>query len=225
MHYLRRKDLASNAGVDRFVANSRNVADRVNRLYGREADVLLPPVDMSRLALYEGPREGYLVVSRLVPYKRVDHIVEAFRSLPDRKLTVVGDGPERMRLTSMAPENVHFTGHVPADEVVGRLQRSRAVICAADEDLGLVPMEAQACGTPCVALGKGGYLETVEEGRSGVFFTTDRPEDIAKGVRQFEGTTSLLSPRALREGMEHCSTEGFRTGLRRIVAEMLRGDA
>jgi glycosyltransferase involved in cell wall biosynthesis len=180
---------------------------------------------MDRFALYEGPREGYLVVSRLVPYKRVDHIVEAFRSLPDRKLTVVGDGPERIRLMSLAPKNVHFTGPVPAEEVVSRMQHSRAVICAADEDLGLVPLEAQACGTPCVALRKGGYLETVEPRKSGVFFATARPEDIAKGVRQFEGTTSLLPPRALREGMEHCSTEAFRTGLRRIVAEMLRGDA
>ncbi len=225
MRYMRRKDLESNAGVDRFIANSRNVAERVSRFYGREADVLLPPVDMGRFALYEGPREGYLVVSRLVPYKRVDRIVEAFRKLPDRKLTVVGDGPELGRLKALAPENVKFMGHVPGDEVVALMQRSRAVICAADEDLGLVPLEAQACGTPCVALGRGGYLETVEEGRSGVLFSTNMPADIAAAVRRVDAITTLMSPKGLRRRMEHCSADAFRAGLRRIVAEMMRGDA
>jgi glycosyltransferase involved in cell wall biosynthesis len=223
--YLRRKDLASNAGVDRFIANSSNVADRVARIYGRQADVVLPPVDMERFALYEGPRDGYLVVSRLVPYKRVDRIVEAFRSLPDRKLTVVGDGPERSRLKAMAPANVHFTGHVPMNEVVRYLQHARAVICAADEDLGLVPMEAQACGTPCVALGSGGHLETVEEGRSGVFFPSDRAEDIVAAVVRSEGMFSMFTPERLRLAVEPCSSFAFRAVLRRIVAEMMRGDA
>ncbi len=225
MRYLRQKDLASNAGVDRFVANSRNVAERVNRFYGRKADILLPPVDMARFALYQGQRQGYLVVARLVPYKRVDRIVEAFRKLTDHQLTVVGDGPELARLKAMAPGNVRFTGQVSADDVVRYMQHSRAVICAADEDLGLVPLEAQACGTPCVALSGGGYLETVEEGRSGVFFASDRPAEIAKALLRFEATATIRPPQELRKGMEACSGDGFREGLRRIVADMMRGDA
>ncbi|MCB0815104.1 MAG: glycosyltransferase, partial [Flavobacteriales bacterium] len=130
---LRRWDLRTNAGVDRFVANSANVADRVRRHYGRDADVLLPPVDLDLFPLHTGPRKHFITASRLVPYKRTDRIVEAFRALPDQQLVVSGDGPELERLRRSAPTNVRFTGHVRQQELVHHLQRARALIVAADE--------------------------------------------------------------------------------------------
>lgn len=217
---LRAWDLKTNAGVDRFIANSANVARRVLELYGREADVLLPPVDTSRFTPYDGAREHYLSASRLVPYKRVDRVIDAFRSMPERTLLVAGDGPDRARLEASAPTNVRFLGHVQQARLIQLLQRSRALIAAADEDLGLTPLEAQACGTPTIALRKGGYLETVKEGFSGIFFDHDRRDEISKAVDRFEGST-LASPAELREGMMGHSSERFRERFAGIVAHTL----
>lgn len=218
---LRAWDWKTNADVDHFIANSSNVARRVRELYGREAEVLIPPVDTERFKLYEGEREHFVSASRLVPYKRVDRVIDAFRSMPDRILIISGDGPDRARLERSAPANVRFLGHLPQPDLIALLQRSRALITAADEDLGLTPLEAQACGTPTIALRKGGYLETVTEGVSGIFFDTDNPADITRAVERFEGTP-LASPAQLREGMRVHSSEQFRERFEAIVARTLK---
>lgn len=221
---MRRWDLANSARVDHFIANSRNVADRVERIYGRDADVVLPPLDMKAFSLHEGEREGYLVASRLVPYKRVDHIIEAFRELPGHRLTIVGDGPEMERLRAMAGANVRFTGELPQDRLVDRMQRSTALICAAHEDLGLTVLEAQACGTPVIALRAGGYLETVDETNGGRFFDTDAPASIREAVLDHEREATAYSPRRLRAGMEPFSRERFRERVAAIISKTT-GDA
>lgn len=222
---IRAWDLGTNAGVDRFIANSANVARRVKAFYGRDADVLLPPVDTGLFTLYEGPREHYLSASRLVPYKRVDHVIEAFRSMPERSLLVAGDGPERARLQATAPANVTFLGHVQQARLNELLQRSRALITAADEDLGLTPLEAQACGTPTIALGKGGYLETVKEGCSGLFFDTDAPGDIARAVQRFEEAAPMGTPSELRAAMLKYDVTHFRERFKKLVEQTVQQHA
>ncbi len=217
---LRTWDLKTNTGVDHFIANSGNVARRVRELYGRDAEVLMPPVDTDLFRLYEGEREHYLSASRLVPYKRVDRVIEAFRSMPEKTLIVAGDGPDRARLERSASANVRFLGHVSQSDLVALLQRTKALITAADEDLGLTPIEAQACGTPTIALRKGGYLETVKEGVSGIFFDTDSPADILLAVERFD-RAQLASPAQLRAGMMIHSSERFRDRLAAIVARTL----
>jgi len=222
LRWLRTWDLRTNAGVDLFIANSANVAARVKEFYGRHAEVLLPPVDTELFQLTEAPRGHYLSASRLVPYKRVDRVIEAFRMMPDKQLVITGDGPERDRLERTAPKNVRFLGHVDQRELVGSMQRAKALIAAADEDLGLTPLEAQACGTPSIALGKGGYLETVEDGVSGILFPDDRPETIAAAVARFEAFPPSSSPAELRSGMMAYTSERFRERFAALVEQAIQ---
>lgn len=214
---LRAWDLANSAQVDRFIANSRNVAERVRRIYGRDADVVLPPVDPDVFALYTGARSGYLTVSRLVPYKRIDRIIEAFRDLPSLTLTVVGDGPDAERLRSLAGPNVRFTGHIAQSGLVALLQRSSALVCAANEDLGLTVIEAQTCGTPVIALRTGGYLETVDEANGSGFFEADEPNAIREAVLLHEQRTTEPRAERLREDMAPYFRDRFRARIRAII--------
>ena len=219
---LRDQDLASNAQVDRFIANSRNVADRVRNFYGREADVVLPPVDPDAFTLHTGTRRGYITVSRLVPYKRIDRIIEAFRHLPSLQLTVVGDGPDRERCQAMAGANVRFTGHVQQPELVRLMRHSSALVCAAHEDLGLTVIEAQTCGTPVIALRSGGYLETVIESEGSSFFDTDDPAMIREAILRHEQRTTQAHAERLRERMTPFFRGRFRERIREIINETMR---
>ena len=217
---IRRWDLESAAGVDRFVVNSRYVRERVKRQYGRESMVINPPVDLdffTPLGLNEP--DLYVTASRQVPYKRIDRIVEAFRALPDRRLVVLGDGPQRDRVRAAAAgaPNITLLGEVPRAELRGWFRRARAFVFAADEDFGIVPLEAQACGTPVIALGKGGALETVRGlprgDRTGFFFDDDTPATIAAAVREFERIEPAPEASACRTNAEGFSAARFRDAL------------
>ncbi|RMH45422.1 MAG: glycosyltransferase family 4 protein, partial [Alphaproteobacteria bacterium] len=164
-HRLRQWDVTSAARVDRIVANSAFVAERVRRFWRREADVVHPPVDLGRFrpAPDGTPRRHFLFVSELVPYKRADLVIEAFRGL-DLPLLVVGDGPERARLQRDLPDNVRLLGRVPAAELASLYQGARALVFPAEEDFGITPVEAMASGTPVIAYGRGGATESVVDG-------------------------------------------------------------
>ncbi len=169
--------------MDRFAAISEYIGDRIARCYGRDASVIYPPVD-TRFFTPGGPRDDYfLAASRWVPYKRIDLIVESFRQMPDRRLIVVGDGPEAPRVRAAAGPNVEFVGEVARERLRELLRRARAFIFAAEEDFGILPVEAQACGTPVIAYRRGGVLETVRgleaAQPTGVFFD----EQILRGNR------------------------------------------
>ena len=158
---FRRWDRAASVRVDRFVANSRYIAAAITRCYGRDSVVVYPPVDVARFALAadaraEAPRSDYVTVSRLVPYKRVDILVEAFRALPECRLVVIGDGPDRARLEALAVPNVVFAGRADDAETARRVAAARAFLFVAEEDFGIAPVEAQAAGTPVIAYGRGG---------------------------------------------------------------------
>jgi glycosyltransferase involved in cell wall biosynthesis len=221
-------DLRAARRVDRFVANSRHIAQAIERCYGRPADVVYPPVDVDRFACASGDRADshpaqYVTVSRLVPYKRIDAIVEAFRSLPDRRLVVVGDGPERANLAAHAPPNVELVGRLDDDATAATVAAARAFVFAAEEDFGIAPIEAQAAGVPVIAYGRGGALETIrglDDARpTGVFFGSQTPRSLAAAVRAFEANQARISPTACRDNALRFSAARFRAEMRRIVEE------
>ena len=192
---LREWDRRTSARVTHFIANSGFVRERIARCYGRDATVVYPPVDT---AFYtpapqqDGARGGYyFAASHWVPYKRLDVIADAFAQLPDRRLVVAGGGPDALRLRDALPANVQFEGEVPRERMRDLMRGARAFVFAAEEDFGIVPVEAQACGTPVIAFGRGGARESVrahgEARPTGLFFAEQTPASLADAVRRFEG--------------------------------------
>ncbi len=213
LHKLRMWDARSAAGVDAFVANSRFIARRIRKTYRRTADVIYPPVDTDAFPLCERREDYYVTASRLVPYKRVDLLVDAFARLPERRLIVVGDGPELGRLRAKAMANVSLVGYQEFDAMRDHVQRARAFLFASREDFGIVLVEAQAAGTPVIALGQGGALETVrgldDPAPSGHFFHHQRVEDVVEAIRTFERESYRILPTACRANALRFGVERF----------------
>ncbi len=215
-------DIRAARGVDVFAANSENVRQRIERLYGREADVVYPPVDTSFYSPPEEPSEraGFLIVSALVPYKRLEDAVRASNS-GGFTLTIAGFGPEEGRLRKIAGRQVTFAG-TPSDEELRRLYRSaRAVLMPGEEDFGIVPVEAQACGTPVIALGRGGALETVRDGETGILYSEPGPEALLRGIDRFEKLS--WSPSEMTKHAQIFRPSEFREGMGRVIARALEG--
>lgn len=215
LHYMRLWDGAAADRVDVFVANSRYVAARIEKTYRREAQVIYPPVDVEGFKLCERKEDFYLAASRLVPYKRVDVIVEAFRLMPQRKLMVIGDGPQFSRLKKRATPNIELLGYQDGGSLRAKMGAARAFLFAADEDFGIMPVEAQACGTPVIALGRGGARETVIDGITGVFFDSQTPQAIVTAVERFE--SEQLDPCRIRQNAERFSVHRFRREIQELV--------
>lgn len=211
MHYIRFYDAVTAKRVDAFLANSHTVARRIWKTYRRRARVVYPPVDTARFALTREKADYYVTASRLVPYKRIDLLVEAFREMPHRKLIVLGDGPERARLEERAPANVEVRGHVPIATLRHLVAHARAFLFAAQEDFGIAPVEAQACGTPVIAYGRGGATETVVDEVTGLFFRDQNTDALQDAIRRFEARE--WQPERIREHAEQFSVERFRTEL------------
>jgi glycosyltransferase involved in cell wall biosynthesis len=216
---LARWDADTASRAHRFVAISRHVASRIRRYYDREAVVVYPPVDTT---FYHPaptpPGEHYLVVSALVPYKRVDRAIEgcARAGVP---LRIVGDGPDRARLERFAGPSVRFLGSVSDDDVRSEYRAAKGVILSGEEDFGIVPLEAQACGRPVVALRKGGALETVRDGETGVFFDDPTSESLAHALEQLSSMS--FDPDVARAHAGHFSLERHIGSLRAVIDETL----
>lgn len=215
LHRLRIWDHRSAAGVDRFVAISRFVARRILKAYRRSAAVIYPPVDIEAFQPGAERADYYLTVARLMSYKRVDLMVEAFRAMPERRLVVIGGGPEQARLRAAAPANVELLGHQPQEAVRRHMQRARAFLFAAIEDFGISPVEAQACGTPVIALARGGVAESVvgldSDSPTGVLFEEQSAAGIVGAVRVFEANAQRISAQACRKQAERFSAARFRS--------------
>jgi glycosyltransferase involved in cell wall biosynthesis len=216
---LRRWDRAAAQGVDHFIAISRVVADRVREAYGRESTVIHPPVEVAAVPQGGEAEDFWLVLARLIPYKRIDLAVQAFSRL-GRKLVVVGDGRDRERLQHMAGPTIEFRGRLPRTEVLSLLSRCRGLVWPGIEDFGLAPVEAMAAGRPVVARRGGGVLDTVEEGISGMFFEGADPNALAAAVEEAEART--WQPRAIRAQAERFSRPVFEQRLVDFLRDTLR---
>jgi glycosyltransferase involved in cell wall biosynthesis len=222
LHKARVWDTRTANGVDHFVANSEFIARRIWKTYRREAAVIHPPVDVDGFPLREHKEEFYLTASRLVPYKKVPAIVEAFRALPGRRLVVVGEGSDMNRVKAAAGKNVEVLGHRPTAELRDLMQRAKAFVFAAEEDFGIAPVEAQACGTPVIAYGRGGALETVRSDGvmpSGLFFDAQTPAAIAAAIEEFEQRSANFLPQACRDSALRFGANVFRERLAAFVSE------
>jgi glycosyltransferase involved in cell wall biosynthesis len=215
---IRLWDVISTNRVDYIIANSQYIAKRIKKVYRRNSRVIYPPVDIDSFFLETEKDDYYVTASRLVSYKKVNLIVSAFSKMLDKKLIVIGEGPEMKKIKSLATTNVTVLGHVSFAEMVKYLQKAKAFIFAAEEDFGIVPVEAQACGTPVLAYGKGGVLETVKDGISGSFFYDQSEKSIIEGVKKVENIT--FDPKLVRKNAEKFSRERFEKEFKQTVEEL-----
>ncbi|WP_027798703.1 glycosyltransferase family 4 protein [Paraburkholderia dilworthii] len=214
LHYIRNWDTRTSNSVDGFIANSDFIARRIRKVYQRDAQVIFPPVDVEAFTLCTQKDDFYLTASRMVPYKKIDLIVEAFARMPERKLVVIGDGPDMQKIRAKAGPNVEIMGYQPFNVLKDRMSRAKAFVFAAEEDFGISVVEAQACGTPVIAYGKGGALETVrdlsESRPTGMFFDEQSAESIIAALERFDGHVKRFSPIDCRANAERFSEANFR---------------
>ncbi|HBQ8783794.1 glycosyltransferase family 4 protein [Klebsiella quasipneumoniae] len=223
LHKMRMWDYRTANGVDHFIANSHFIARRIKKVYGRDADVIYPPVDVDSFTLNNQKEDFYLTASRMVPYKRIDLIVEAFSHLPNKKLVVIGDGPEMNKIKKKATSNIEILGYQPNEVMVDYMRKAKAFVFAAEEDFGITPVEAQACGTPVIAFGKGGALETVKgldsESPTGIFFGVQDVKSIINSINEFERYGDKITAENCRENSELFSESRFRKEFEAYVME------
>ena len=214
LHKIRLWDVRTANGVDQFIANSHFVSRRIDKIYRRDAAVIYPPVDVEAFSFQAEKSDFYLTASRMVPYKRMPMIVEAFTGMPDKKLVVIGEGPEFEKCQAVAGTNVQLMGWQPFEVLKKHMQQARAFVFAAEEDFGITPLEAQACGTPVIAYGKGAVRETIRglthAAPTGVLFDEQTAQSVADAVQLFEREQALIKPSACRANALRFSPERFR---------------
>ncbi len=218
VHYLRLWDRLASDRVDHFIGISNHVAARIAKFYRREAAVIYPPVDVERYPVVKCARDYFLVVSRLVPYKRVDLAVSAFTQL-GLPLKVVGEGPERARLEQMAGPNIEFLGFVPEADLPGLISACQALVFPGEEDFGIVPVEAMAAGRPVIGLGRGGLLESAVDGGTSVMFPEPTVDALIDAISRFRPAD--YDPAKLSRHASKFSKERFRKEFSRFVDEKL----
>ncbi len=223
---LRRWDRRASDRVTHFVAISRYIAARIRAAYGRDSTVIYPPVTIAPAPAAPQSGGDYVTVSALVPYKRVDLLIEAFRSLPDRRLVIIGDGPDRRRLQRTAGSNVNFAGRVSDAERDRHVAHARAFVFAAEEDFGIGPLEAQGLGVPVIAFSAGASAETIRdlghEEPTGVLFPVQSAAAMVEAIRSFEANAHRIDPRHCRANAARFSPERFRLELQNFVSERWR---
>ncbi len=221
LHYLRLWDVSSANRVDRYVANSRYVARRIDKTYRRPAEVIYPPVDTQRFRADAVREDFYLTVSRFVPYKRIDLTIAAFNQL-GLPLVIIGDGDSRQAMQQMAQGNIRFLGRQPDSVVADYMQRCRGFIFPPEEDFGITPVEAQAAGAPVIAYAKGGQAETVINGETGLLFANQTPESLVQSVKQMHGQIGQFEPRVLRQNAKRFSIDRFKQRFEAFVEQAWR---
>ena len=227
LHYMRLWDTRTANGVDAYIANSKFIARRIKKVYRRPSTVIHPPVDVDRFVPVETKDSYYLAASRMVPYKRMDLIATAFSMMPERRLIMAGSGPETPRikalLRNLNAKNITLVEHQPQNELISLLQKARAFIFSAEEDFGILPVEAMACGTPVIAYGKGGALDTIrglsDPDPTGVFFNTQTTNSLIEAVEAFEREGSRIRFRSCRTQAENFSRERFRREFMNFIEE------
>ncbi len=214
LHKIRMWDISTSNRVDHYIANSHYIARRIKKVYGKESTVIYPPVDVERFKLCEKKEGFYLTASRMVPYKKIDLIVETF-SKTDKKLVVIGTGPDMEKIKKFSGNNIKFLGFASDEVLLEYMQKAKAFVFAAEEDFGIVPVEAQACGTPVICLGKGGTKETVIDAVTGVHFEEQTLESLTKAIEKFE--TLEFNPIEIRKHSLKFSKERFEKEIEAFV--------
>jgi glycosyltransferase involved in cell wall biosynthesis len=217
LNKIRKWDVSNSENVTFFIANSNHIAERIKTAYNREAIVIYPPVDVEFFTLGENKKDYYFTASRMVSYKKILLIVEAFNELPHLKLVIAGSGPEYNTIKKMAKSNISLIGHIDTLELKKQMQEAKAFVFAAEEDFGIAPVEAQACGTPIIAFGKGGVLETVADGKTGIFFKEQTAKSLKDAVLYFE--TQKFNSKEIREHTLQFSKERFEREIKAFVDE------
>ncbi|MEM6837741.1 MAG: glycosyltransferase [Cyanobacteria bacterium P01_C01_bin.120] len=216
LHYLRLWDVSTVNRVDCFVANSRFIARRIHKTYRRSAQVIYPPVATERFRSDRPRADFYLTVSRFVPYKRVDLTISAFNELGLPRV-VIGEGDSRSQLQKTARPNIQFLGYQSDAVVIDYMERCKAFIFPAEEDFGITLVEAQAAGAPAIAYGRGGALETVVSGKTGLLFPEQTVASLMQAVRAFEVAPLTTPAEAIRQHAERFSEQHFRQAFRELV--------
>jgi glycosyltransferase involved in cell wall biosynthesis len=214
LHRLRTWDTRTAHGPDLMLANSNYVRSRIQHIYGRDARVVYPPVALDELPCVEDKDDYYVSASFLAPYKRTDLVIQAFNEMPSRRLVVVGEGQQSASLRALAGPNVTFSGFLPRKEYVDRLARAKAMVFAGCEDFGIALAEAQACGTPLIAFGRGGAADIVQRlgssaSPTGVLFKGQTVDHIKEAVDRFEENGEMITPRACAQNASRFSEENF----------------
>lgn len=219
LHRIRIWDFISSNRPDFYVSNSNFIAKRILKVYQQPATTIYPPIEIDDFKLEVNKDDYYVTSSRMVPYKKIDLIVEAFSKMPDKKLIVIGDGPDYKKIQSKAGTNTEFTGYLGFNELIKKLQKAKAFVFAAIEDFGMLPVEAQACGTPVIALGKGGSLETVKDGTTGVLYPDQTVTSLIQGISRFEKLT--FDPLVIRAHAETFGKELFKIKFQAFINQKL----
>ena len=218
LHKMRLWDVLASRRPDYLIANSKHIAKRIKKIYGRDAEVIYPPVDVDKFSIGTQKENFYLTVSRFTNYKRIDLIVQAFNMMPDKKLVVVGGGAEEKKIKSIAGKNIEILPFQEQGSVKQLMQKAKAFVFAADEDFGIVVVEAMACGTPVIAWNGGGTRESVLNGETGILFSEQSVESIISAIKEFEKNENKFSPGVIRKHSEKFSRKIFEENIRDFVA-------
>jgi len=221
LHRIRQWDVSSINRVDYFISNSNYIGKRIRKVYNRDSVTIYPNVAVQDFGVSLDREDFYFTCSRMVPYKKIDLIVEAFNNMPDKKLVVIGDGPDFKKISKMAGKNVVLMGYQPFEILKQYLSNCKAFVFAAEEDFGMLPVEAQACGTPVIAYGKGGVLETVLENKTGVYFSEQSANAIIDAVKKFELNATKFNFEEIANHAQLFSTERFKQSLSSYISQIL----
>ncbi|WP_230589100.1 glycosyltransferase family 4 protein [Gallibacterium anatis] len=218
LYKLRLWDMSTINRVDHYIANSQYISNRIKKVYGRDSDVIYPPVDIDKFTFCDSKEDFFLTASRLVPYKKIDLIVDAF-SKTKKKLVVVGTGPDMDKIKSKASSNIEILGYQEDSVLVDLMRRAKAFVFAAEEDFGIIPVEAQACGTPVICFSKGGTRETVINNKTGIWFDKQDIPSLLNALDKFDKKEIVFDPFFIRENATRFSVERFENEIKSYVEQ------
>jgi glycosyltransferase involved in cell wall biosynthesis len=219
LQYIRQWDLKTSNRVDFFIANSHYVANRIRKTYDRNSVVIHPPVNTDAFTLHTPKEDFYLTASRLVPYKKTKMIVEAFNTMPDKKLLVIGKGEEYEEIKAIAKPNIEVLGYQSDEVLRDNMQRAKGFIFMAVEDFGIIPVEAMACGTPIIAYGEGGIKDSVINGKTGLLFEQQSANSLSTAIKKFESMS--FEPKLIAEHAQQFSINRFHEEMKGFIEEKL----
>lgn len=221
LHRIRQWDIISTNRVDHFISNSNYIGKRIKKVYNRDSVTIYPNVAVQDFEVNLEREEFYFTCSRMVPYKKIDLIVEAFNQMPGKKLIVMGDGPDFKKIQKLAGQNITLMGYQPFEVLKNYMSKAKAFVFAAEEDFGMLPVEAQACGTPVIAYGKGGVLESVIENKTGVYFPEQNSTSIINAIKLFENQIDNFDPKEIAAHAAGFSSQRFRNEIVSFLSQVM----